>query len=75
MNHQPSCGIALLHRTTQIGKVVNDENLAVGLHCHLFYTANDCFLEVGIQKQVAVNRHPIEFVGKGVEFSVLVGVA
>ncbi len=75
LNHQPSCGIAFLHGATQVGKIVNDENLAVGLHSHLFNAAYDSFLKVGIQKLVAVNRHPIEFVGKGVELSMLVGIA
>ena len=40
-----------------------------------FNAAYDSFLKVGIQKLVAVNRHPIEFVGKGVELSMLVGIA
>ena len=73
--HQPSCRIALLHSTAQIGKIVNDENLAPGLQSHLFDTSHDGFLEIGFQQRIAVKRNPVQPFGKGVGLPMLVGIA
>ena len=73
--HQPSRRIAFLHGTAQVSKVVNDEDPAAGLLCHLFDAADDCPFKVGIQKGVAVKRYPVQPFGKGVRLSVLVGIA
>ena len=73
--HQPSRRIAFLHGTAQVSKVVNDEDPAAGLLCHLFNAADDRPFKVGIEKGVAVKRYPVQPFGKGVRLSVLVGIA
>ena len=48
--HQPPCGITFLHGAAQIGKVVNDKNLAGGLQCHLLDAADNGFLKIFLQQ-------------------------
>ncbi|MCG4854122.1 hypothetical protein, partial [Bifidobacterium longum] len=59
----------------QVGKVVNYENLAGGLQCHLLNAADNGFLKIFLQQRVAVKRYTVQPFGKGVEVSVFVGVS
>ena len=73
--HQPSCRIAFLHSTAQVGKIVDNENLTSGLQSHLFYASHDGFLEIGFQQRIAVKRYPVQPFRKDVWCSMLAGIA
>ena len=58
----------------EVGKIVNDENVGVGVERDVLNGGYDRLVKVGMEKVVGVNREGIEFVGKGVEVWMVVGI-
>ena len=47
----------------EVGKIVNDENVGVGVERDVLNGGYDRLVKVGMEKVVGVNREGIEFVG------------